>query len=138
MVSVKVNLFYETIPVIRTQLFGLMGLASDAAAEQLRENLAPHETSGRKWKQLPARSSRPGEFPQYQTGQLHDAVVSQPVEPGWSARWHVGFEGIDKKVLKQLEFAPPNRGGRRPLGTTMMATATQAKMNQAVAQGQKI
>jgi hypothetical protein len=94
-----------------------LGIADAAliAEIRLKDKLSPGNRSGRfyRWK-YPRRSSRMGQYPQGQFGDLKKSVASVRVS---SLEFEVGFYPPNDKVMKQalyLEFTG-KAGQRRPL-----------------------
>lgn len=133
-------------PNLPTELFThlrrVTGVAAEAAADQLAQNLSSstHGT-GRQYEQNPYRSSAPGQYPVKQTGELEAGVGFDPDALPDGAQVFI-HDDYDKLI--DLEFAPPNQnpnqppsdpaesGGRAPLWRTMNSQETQDSMKQAI------
>lgn len=109
--------------------------AANAAAAKLRSNIAPGPRSG-----TISQHGRPvsvwPEFPQYQTGELYRSV---DVRRGGNQGYQIGFFDVsNEKKLREIEFNPPEKGGRAPLARTLESDETRNAMADAIAQAEKL
>lgn len=102
--------------MLEAQLTSAMESAALEAAIGLRGRLsyASSRRTGRKYARYPRRSSRKGEYPQQQTGDLRDSVDAAN---GGKMIALVGFNTDNKKKVMFLERTGDSRGRgvRRPL-----------------------
>lgn len=104
-------------------------------AAAVDENVSAGSRSGRKYPQLPRRSSSPKEFPQSQSGDLKASVDVQPGPDALTKQ--VGFFGDTQKKLNALEFGYPegNLAPRKPLARTLETKDVQKAMLDAMKDG---
>lgn len=98
---------------MRADVEVLMFAAAEGATEGLRYRLLAdsQSRSGRKYAKYPRISSRYGEYPQEQSGELVRGVGVQVGRE--KMEYAVGIFGVDEEKLMYLEFT--GAGVRRPL-----------------------
>jgi len=102
--------------------------ASEEALTMLQEKLNPGGHGGLKHEGQPARSSRPGEYPAYQTGALYRSL-------GIRRRKLERSVGVVKNTPVEallLEFRPPSSGGRPWLSKALREPELKRRMLAAV------
>lgn len=108
------ELLPEAMPNIKQHLRLAMSTAAISAGATLDQHLIRGSRSGKHYKGMPAQSSAQDEWPQEQTGELRRALDIR--EGKTDTEMLVGFFDADEKKLLELEFNPPEKGGRPLLG----------------------
>jgi hypothetical protein len=101
--------------------------SANAGASALRKNLELGQRSGIQHEFLPNRSSAPGEFPQYQSGDLYNSVSAHQLG---NLRFNLGYANTPGYAV-ELEYRPETRGGRPALFMTFYSKEVQNQMTQA-------
>lgn len=122
----KAELYPEAMPNIRQHLKMAVGRSALHGAAMLDEKLMRGTRSGRIIKGRPAQSSAPDEWPQEQTGALRRALDVR--EGNTETEYLVGFFDGNEKQLLELEFNPPEKGGRPLLGDHFNSADVQGAM----------
>ncbi|MCA1800237.1 MAG: hypothetical protein LC687_02600 [Actinobacteria bacterium] len=128
----KAELYPQAMPAIRAHLGKTMERTALVGAEELDKKIARGTRSGDPVSayeeiEMRARESAPGEFPQEQTGELRRSLDVRPGSGG--TEFLIGFFDTDQEKLLDIEFGPPEQGGRPLLGQHFTDMRTHGAMN---------